>query len=149
MNIEEALYAHLVADAGVAALISTRVYPLSIAQDVALPAIAYQRISGPRQRYHSGPSAMAEARIQITCQAAKYTQAKALAKAVRLAMDGYSGTMGGVSGVLVEFCGVVNELDGYEFETEGETVRVDVMVLYQEADVGDPLELDGGEYLEL
>lgn len=132
MVIEEALYAHLVGTAGVAALVSTRIYPQTIPQDVALPAIAYQRISGVREYSQSGPSQLAHPRFQLTCQAATYAGAKALANAVRAALSGYKGTMGGVGGVVVGGCFVVNETDGFELPGETQVVRLDVIVWHEE-----------------
>jgi hypothetical protein len=150
MKIEEALYAHLTANAGVLALVSTRVYPLVIPQDIALPAIAYQRISGPRELAHDGPTGMARARIQITCQAATYTAAKAVAEAVRLALDGFRGPVAANSEVLVvEIAALANELDGYEFETAATSVRVDYMLLYVEDVSATVLGLDGATLLEV
>ena len=61
MAIEAGLYAHLVGSAGVTALVATRVYPLLVPQDATLPAIAYQRISGPRDHTHDGPSGVTPA----------------------------------------------------------------------------------------
>lgn len=132
-TIEEAIYSHLIADAGVSALVSSRVYPLTIPQDIALPAIAYQRISGPRTHYHAGPSPVAQGRYQITCQAETYSASKGLANAVRSALDGYSGAVtSGEESLEIEGAFLVNELDGYEFDTEAETVRLDFLILYQE-----------------
>lgn len=134
MNIEQALYALLTTDTGVSALIGTRLYPLTIAQDVALPAAAYQRISGPRKHAHDGPLSVAEGRFQFTCQAATYAAAKSVANAIRQALDGYNGAVTvGEDSLEIEGSFLVNELDGYEFETEAETVRLDYLILYQEA----------------
>jgi hypothetical protein len=134
-TIEEAIYSHLIADAGVSALVSTRVYPLTIPQDIALPAIAYQRISGPRIAAHDGPTGLARARIQVTCQASTYTAAKGLAMEVRQALDGFRGsvTTEGDELVEVEASFLANEWDGYETVTGQSTIRVDFMLLYKEA----------------
>ena len=45
MTLDEAIRAHLTADAAVAALVSSRVYPVSLAQGTALPAIMYRRVT--------------------------------------------------------------------------------------------------------
>ena len=127
--MEEGLYAHLAADSGVAALVSTRIYPLVVPQDVDLPAIAYQRISGPRDHVHEGASGLVVARMQVTCHAWSYSGAKALAEAVRAATDGFSGTMGEVS---VDAALLVNDRDGWAQGFESPVVRLDFMVWYQE-----------------
>lgn len=131
MTIEEALYYHLVNTAGVSALISTRLYPNVIPEDVAQPAATYQRISSMPILDHGGPSGMETARIQITCRATTYAVAKSVAKAVKTALDGFSGTMGGVGGVTVEYSHVENEQDGYNMVSGSSTVRLDVIILYQ------------------
>jgi len=132
MTIEEALYAHLVADSGVAAQIGNRLYPLVIPQDAALPAAAYQRISGPRVLAHDGTLGLADARMQFTSHAETYSDAKALARAIRESVDGYRGVMGGAGGVMVQGCSVENETDSYGPAGEVRTVRLDVFVLYSE-----------------
>lgn len=132
MVIEEALYAHLAASAGVAALVSARIYPQTIPQDIALPAIAYQRISGVREYSHGGPSQLAHPRFQFTCQAATYAAAKSLANAVRAALSGYRGTMGGAGGVVVGGCFMVNEVDGFELPGETNVVRLDIVIWHEE-----------------
>jgi hypothetical protein len=144
-TIEEAIYSHLIADAGVSALVSTRVYPLTIPQDIALPAIAYQRISGPRISAHDGPTGLARARIQVTCQASTYTAAKGLAMEVRQALDAFRGsvTTEGDELVEVEASFLANEWDGYETVTGQSTIRVDFMLLYKEDVNADVLGLDG------
>jgi len=143
-TIEEAIYAHLIADSGVSALVSTRIYPLMIPQDIALPAIAYQRISGPRQTAHDGPIEIAAGRFQITCQGTSYGSAKDVANAVRQALDGYAGpVVSGAESVTVEGSFLKNEWDGYEFAGETRVVRLDFMIYYQEDINGAVLGLDG------
>ena len=132
MVIEEALYAFLAATAGVTALVSTRIYPQVIPQDAVLPAIAYQRISGPRVHSQSGASGLAYPRFQFTCQAATYSAARQVANAVRAALDGYRGTMGGAGGVSVGAAFVANEIDGYSEESGEHTVRLDVVIYHAE-----------------
>lgn len=132
MVIEEAIFDHLTGDAGVAALVGTRIYPTVIPQDAALPACAYQRISGPRDLAHDGPTGQALARIQFTCTATSYGAVKGLANAIREALDGFSGTMGSPSGAVVHVAMVDNEIDGYNQQTGLQTVRLDVIFRYIE-----------------
>lgn len=129
MTLEEGWYAHLAADSGVAALVSTRIYPLVMPQDVDLPAIAYQKISGPRDHVHEGPSGLVTARMQVTCLGSSYSAAKGLSEAVRVAVDGFSGTMGTVT---VNAALLVNEVDSWADGFEAPVVRLDFMVWYQE-----------------
>lgn len=129
MTIEAGIYAHLIADSGVFGLVGTRIYPQVIPQDAEMPAMAYQRISGPRDHAHTGPTGLVSARVQLTCMAASYDGAKALGEAVRAAMDGYSGTMGTVT---VDACLLDNEIDSFAAVFEKPVVRYDYSIWYQE-----------------
>jgi hypothetical protein len=131
MTLEEALYYHLVNTAGVAALISTRLYPNVVPEDVVQPSAAYQVISRLPILHHAGPSGLETVRIQITCRATTYAVAKSLAVAIKAALDGFSGAMGGVGGVTVEYSHVENEQDGYNMVSGSSTMRLDVIVMYQ------------------
>jgi hypothetical protein len=129
MTIEAGLYAHLCADSSVAALVSTRIYPLLVPQDATLPALAYQRISGPRDHAHTGATGLALARMQLTYVAASYEDTKSLAEAVRAAMDGLRGSMGAVQ---VGSCMLDNEQDDWATVFEKPVVRHDYLIWYQE-----------------
>jgi len=52
---------------------------------------------------------------------------------VRVALDGFSGLMGGVGGVTIEGAFVKDVRDDYLFPTERETRRLDVVIYHQEA----------------
>lgn len=132
MIIEEALYYHLVNDEGVYGLAGTRGYPLSIPQDIALPAWAYQRVSGERETAHDGALGMASGRWQITCQAESYDGAKSLAEAIRLCLDGFAGWMGQAPGLRVFGGKIESEIDGYGMTSGIYTVRLDVSMFYKE-----------------
>jgi len=129
MNINEGFFAHLTTDAGVVALVGSRVYPLVVPQDATLPAIAYQQISGPRDHTHSGPSGLVRARMQLTFVGSSYSEAKAVADAARAALDGFAGQMGSVTvgGAFLD-----NERDQWSQGFELPNVQQDYMVWYQE-----------------
>jgi len=133
MVIEEALFYHLKNTAGISAIVGSRIYPNVIPQDVSLPAIAYQVISRPGLMAHDGPPGIAWPRFQITAQADNYNQVVSLTNAVRVALDGFSGLMGGVGGVTIEGAFVKDVRDDYLFPTERETRRLDVVIYHQEA----------------
>lgn len=132
-ELEEAVYAILVEDAAVGALVGTRVYPQRIPQDVELPAVAYSRISTRRAQRHGGTGEgrrLARARVQVNCEAGSYGQAKALASAVVGALDGVQTT---VAGVWVQGSWAEGEGDEYG-ETDGiYGVRQDFMIWYAAA----------------
>jgi len=128
-TLEEAIYTDLTTFAAVTAIASTRGYPELIPETAAMPAWAYQTISANREPIHSGSSDLTEQVIQITCQAASYASAKALAGAIRARLHGFKGTL---SGVKVHRIVVDNDQDGLADE-DGATVRLDVSVFYTES----------------
>jgi len=129
MTIEEGLYDYLSTDVGVSALVSTRIYPGTLPQNWTNPAISYQRISGERVRNLTGPAGRARPRIQIDCWADSYSGAKALATAVRSAMDGYAGLMGTtrVSSIVLE-----SDTDFYETDIQVYRVSMDFWISHLE-----------------
>lgn len=129
MGVKAALYSLLAADAGVKALVDDRIYPLTIPQDKALPAIAYQVITTTRGYNHAGQSSLAGPYFQITIAAASAAAAEGLAAAVRLALSGYAGTVGTV---VIASIFLENEFDGYSLETAIATVRQDYRITYKE-----------------
>lgn len=128
--LEEGLYTHLMNQSAVTDLISTRLYPLIVPQDADLPAVAYQRITGAPAHSHEGPSGLARARIQLTIVAASYSEAKAVAEAVRQALDGKRRGLGGVD---VGMCMLADDADDWSAAFEGPVVRQDYVFWYREA----------------
>lgn len=104
-EIEYAVVDILQGDGAVSALIGTRVFSMSIPQEVSttrLPCVVYTRISRPQVTSLDGPSNLAFPRLQLNCWASTYPGAKALAKAVREALDGFSGSQSGVAIAYIE-----------------------------------------------
>lgn len=136
MSIETSLRTALINDTDVAALVANsdspatyRIYPLRIAQGATLPAITYQRISGPREYMLSGPTGRVRPRFQVDCWAGSYSIVKDLASKVRSALNGLNGSMGDdtVHGIELE-----SERDGYEEETEYRRVILEFKIPYIE-----------------
>ncbi len=132
-TIEEVVYSRLTTFAGLAALISTRAYPLVIPPDVTLPAIAYQTISGEPQWSHDGFSGLTQTRIQITSVAENYATAKQIDQQVRIAFGAVAFTL---LGVKVQGAFVDNTLDDFDpanlAPRPAPVVRTDV-ILWHEA----------------
>ncbi len=134
-TIEEAVVARMAGYAGLTALIGSgsamRLYPLVIPQDAALPAIAYQKISSPKEQSHSGSSHLARSRLQLTCEAETYAGVKAVAAQVRECWWGFAGT---VAGVRIDGCEIANDTDT-TLERQAVTtpvVRLDVLIWHYE-----------------
>ena len=132
MKIEEALYAHLKAHTGLSSLVGTRIYPLVLPQNPALPAVTYQKISRAGERVmNNSTTLVVRTRFQISCWATSYSNAKDVAEQVKLALQDYSGLMGGAGGVQVLDVNVVGEQDIYEPDTGIYHLPVDVMIYHQ------------------
>ena len=86
VDFEKSLVATLKGNAPLAALVGTKIFPLIVPQGTAFPCISYQRISGMPANTLSGHSGLEEIDLQIDVWAKTYTEAKAIAKAVRAAM---------------------------------------------------------------
>lgn len=95
MTIQTFIFGFLAADAGVAAIVGTRVYESIVPQNVTYPAISYSVISGTREAASlDGPDGQVTNSIQINCWATTGVVRAALGDAVRLALDGRKLTFG-------------------------------------------------------
>lgn len=130
-TIEEGLLAYLKTVAGITTIVDTRIYHLRRIQAVQLPCITFQRISTRRlpTHDHSGAHGTAVVRIQFDAQATLYATAKSITDALRAALDGYQGTMGGVE---VQSCLVDSELPEFDPADEVITSRSDYVIWHIE-----------------
>ena len=86
VDFEIVLLRTLREDAGLSALVGSKVFALVIPQGTKLPCITFQRIGGMPANTLSGHSGLEEIDLQIDVWARDYDEAKAIAKAVRSAM---------------------------------------------------------------
>jgi hypothetical protein len=94
--MEEEFRAALLSAAGVSALtglVSWR----SVPQGLPPPFVVLYGISDVNGHTLEGPDGLSQSRVQADCYAITHGQAKALARAVRAAMDGFKG--GSIQGV--------------------------------------------------
>ena len=99
MNEGRAIYTILTEDAGVSAVVGTRVYPQIAAQGAAFPFVVYVLQDNTPSDTKSGVSTLDEIRYDIVAAAETYTALSSLTERIRLALDRYSGT---VSGIVVD-----------------------------------------------
>lgn len=123
MSISELVYAALSNDAGVSALVSTRVYPVILPQRPTLPAISYQRISNSVK---DGTSDIRQSRWQVDGWAQTYAGITALSAAIKTAMDAYHDTD---QSPMIKWTDIVNELDDYDPETDLYRVSLDLILI--------------------
>lgn len=130
MSLEKALAAHLAS--GVTA-VGSRVYPMVIPQNAALPCITYQRISTPRQYVMGSSDVVTNARMQIDCWGSSYSSAKTVAESVLTALNQQMGDLGtGAKKFTVLVSLADSESDGYEPDTGRYRVRIDFRIMYEE-----------------
>src|SRR5579871_3661640 len=106
-TIEAGLRGLLTGDPTVSGLVADRVFPAPAPQGTVYPFVTWQRITGVRDQTLSGPSGMALPTFQIDawCDSREqlqggsaYMTARAIADAIRLALDGYDGPVGDYRG---------------------------------------------------
>lgn len=128
MTVEEALRTALAADGTLAAITGARIYPVVAPQGTAAAYVTYERVAGNPHHDHGGSGNLRWARISYMCHSATYSQAKAMATAIRNVLDGYRGTLSGVS-----IGSILSEEDadiGLDDQTRMQLVAVDFMVQY-------------------
>ena len=126
--IEEAIRDILVADSAVKA-ITTRCYPGTIPQAPTYPFALYMKVTGARDHHLRGASGLATPRFQIEAWAETYAAAKALANAIKNALDDYSGTVGAVN---VRSILILSERDFYEEAVKAHRIIMDFSVRHIE-----------------
>lgn len=127
--IVEDLTAYLEGNAGLSALIAGRVYAQNLPQKAALPAVVYSEVSGKRMETMEGTTGLNDGRYQITCYALDYKTAKQVSQAVRAALHGFSGAMGGTN---VQNSSLLNERDIWDFVTLEYRVDLDFQIWHRE-----------------
>lgn len=105
MNVEQQVRAVLIADATVASLVVARIHPLHLPQGVAMPAIRYQRVATAPVNDLEGTQNHEWVRVQVDCWDDAYAGVKALAAAVRTALQ-----------ITPVYGQLLSELDDYDSE---------------------------------
>ena len=131
MSIKVGLRTILINDTAVAAIVAARISPTHLKQSETIPAITYQRVSTGREYLiHEGPIGQVSSRIQYACWAETDTEAEALADAVRLALDGYSGLSGSMT---IESVNSEGQWDFYDEKRELYCSYLNFLVQYKES----------------
>jgi hypothetical protein len=92
---DEAIYGRLTTDAAASALLGDRVFKLYADQASAYPRAVVETADDERPRNYAGATGQLRCEATVTCIDRTYKGAKALARAVRDALDNQSGTWGG------------------------------------------------------
>ncbi len=119
MMLAESLRDYLIADSGLSALVSERVHPVLLPQNSTLPAVTYQLISQDPLHTLDGPVNLNRPRVQFDVWADTYLEMEAVNDALRNALDGFTGGIGGSPpSLIVQGAFLVTERDLFESEPE-------------------------------
>lgn len=94
MDIEDAIYTHLSTHAGLSALVSDRIYPDDLPKSPTYPAVIFELIDGQSYEAMVRRPGINFSTYQFTCYGTLKSQAVAVAKQVKAALDYYSGVIG-------------------------------------------------------
>ncbi|HEV7299210.1 MAG TPA: DUF3168 domain-containing protein [Tepidisphaeraceae bacterium] len=117
----------------VASIAGGRVMPAG-SRGLARPNVVYQRLSTRRDWTNDGPTRAPRTTVQVGCWADRLEVALAIAAAVRIALDGFNGT---VNGLVIDAIFLDDENTAPESKSAGQEegikgVLLDFNVHYQE-----------------
>ena len=132
---EAVVRAALVANQSVAALISTRIYPVVAPSSAQLPYIVWRRSAVRRSHSLAGPTGTPVVALDFEMYAATYEGARDLADKCRIVLYGYGGTLDNVE---LSNTTLDNEYDGFAVLQGSDlpieyTVTQSYSVLWQES----------------
>ena len=119
MSIPEApeafLFQRLTSQTAVSQYIGSRVYPLIAPQGTPLPLVVYQRTGVERPQSLAGNVGNPLVTLQLTTYGTSYTSVKTIARAVRIAIDGWTGT---TASVTIQRSTLLTEADGVDMPAD-------------------------------
>lgn len=110
LSPEKHVFQKLVTTPSVARLVGFQVYPIAVPKNATLPFCIYKRNNIVREAHLSGPLFNPVVHLQIASWALYYDASRELADEVRLALDGRTGTL---SGVTISDIRLVSETDDF------------------------------------
>lgn len=132
-DIRKALRAYLLADAGIATLVSDRVYFIKMKQGNVDPCIVFSRISGAGVYHHGGDSGLAMPRYQIDAWSKTGDAATTLANLIKDRLSGYRGVMGsGGAAVTVQGAFMLDEREDFDDTVQMSRMSRDYAIDYEE-----------------
>lgn len=107
---EAVLRSALVGSTAVTALVSTRIYPLLAPASASLPFVTWRRSGITREQTLSAPMGVPRVSVEYSIYGTTYEQARDVADAMRVVLDGYGGT---VDNTQVRQTSLENESDDF------------------------------------
>jgi len=121
------LRSFILADSAVATLIGTRMYPNTLPQNPAFPAVTYQPVSAVRTSTLRHADNLPMVRVQIDAWSKNVGQAREVANAIRALFHYYNWGIAGVQRVKAD-----DQREDYEPDTLLHRVSTDYLVHYAE-----------------
>lgn len=119
MSVPEApeafLFQRLTSQTSVYSLVGNKIFPLLAPQGTGLPLVVYQRTAVERPRHLGGNVGNPVVTLQLTTYGTSYTNVKQIARFVRFAVDGWTGT---TAGVTIQRTTLVSEADGVDLPAD-------------------------------
>ena len=117
--LERAIFAKLSGDSDISSIVGTRISPLVLDQELALPAITYDISSSRPYSDLSGATELISLDMDFLCMADTFLEASDLGENVRKALSGFRGSVviplaGGLSGT-VEILGCTHTNDRTDY----------------------------------
>lgn len=126
-TIEKAIYSRLTGYAGLAALISDRVYPGYLPQNCTKPAVYYEEYSGRYLQTNSGNLNLRDTSFRVYSVADTYSEMKAVSKQVEAALERWNQS----SPVVVVDCFIESTSDFYVDDMEEHLSEVDITIWHE------------------
>lgn len=111
MNIKQALETYLLAQSGLTALVSDRIYFRDFPQGTDKKSLLINKISAPRETAMVTDPGIVLARFQFSAIGTTEKEPDDILDQVRTALQNYTGVMGGAGGVQVDYTELVNEYE--------------------------------------
>jgi hypothetical protein len=89
---EAVLRTALVGTTAVTSLVSSRIYPVLAPASASLPFVTWRRSGIQREQTLGGPMGMPRVSVEYSIYGTTYEEARQVADAMRLVLDGYGGT---------------------------------------------------------
>lgn len=121
--LERALYKKLSEDSDISSIVSTRISPLVLDQELTLPAITYEISTSRPYSDLSGAVELISVDFDFFCMADTFLGASDLAEEVRKALSGFRGSIfinvGGLVNVQILGCTHTNDRTDYAAPVDG------------------------------
>jgi hypothetical protein len=127
--IESAIYSILSAHAGLKALVSTRVYPLTAPIDTVKPLVVYEKTDAQRHNVMGGKGGVSEAEIEVTGYDTTPEGAAALGVQIKAALEYYTGTS---SSVVIQRIFPEGETSGFDVNTDSYFYQCQFRAFFEE-----------------